>query len=422
MFRIFKLPELRKRIIFSLFVVLIFRWLAHIPVPGVDTHAIRAYLSSNPLLGIFDYFSGGGFQNFSIVTLGLSPYINASIITQLMTVMIPKLEELSKEGESGREQINQYTRYLSFPLSIFQAYGVYFLLSRQGIIGALGSFDLIVLVLTLTGGGMLLVWIGDLVTEYGVGNGISLLIFVGIISRLPSSAVSFATTFDPSNITQLVQTAFFLLVALIVIMGVVLVNEGTRNIQIEYGRRGTGGQRVANYLPIKINQAGVIPVIFAVSVVLVPSLIAGPLQTASNEALRGIGTWLAVNFASQSALYNLVYFLLVFGFTYFYTAVQFDPKKISDDIKRRGGFIPGIRPGKATTEYLGKVITRLTTSGALFLGIIAVLPFIVRSTFGLSGGFAVGGTGLLIVVSVVLETMRQIESMMVTRNYDSFLT
>lgn len=422
MLKIFKLPELRKRLLFSLLVILIFRLLAHIPVPGADTYAIKSFLSSNALFGIFDYFSGGGFQNFSIVTLGLSPYINASIIMQLMTVMIPKLEELSKEGESGREQINQYTRYLSFPLSIFQAYGVYFLLSRQGILSTLGAFDLIVLVLTLTGGGMLLVWIGDLVTEYGVGNGISLLIFVGIISRLPSSAVSFVTNFDPANAAQLVQNVVFLLIAIIVIMGVVLVNEGTRNIQIEYGRRGTSAQRVTNYLPIKINQAGVIPVIFAVSVVLVPSLISGPLQTASNEVLSNIGFWLAANFQSQSIVYNIVYFLLVFGFTYFYTAVQFDPKKISDDIKKRGGFIPGVRPGKATTDYLSKIITRLTTSGALFLGFIAVLPFIVQRTLGLSGGFAVGGTGLLIVVSVVLETMRQVESMMVTRSYDSFLT
>lgn len=422
MFNVFKLPELRKKILFSLFVLLIFRLLAHVPVPGVDTVAIKSYLDSNALLGIFDYFSGGGFQNFSIVTLGLSPYINASIIMQLMTVMVPKLEELSKEGESGREQINQYTRYLSFPLSIFQAYGVYFLMSRQGIIGSLGSFDLLVLILTLTGGGMLLVWIGDLVTEYGIGNGISLLIFVGIISRVPSSIVGFITTFDPSNAALIFQTIVFLLIAMIVIVGVVLVNEGLRNIQIEYGRRGTGGQRVTNYLPIKINQAGVIPVIFAVSVVLVPSLISGPLQASGSAIMQNIGFWLAANFSSTSVGYNVFYFLLVFGFTYFYTAVQFDPKKISDDIKRRGGFIPGVRPGMATTQYLKRITTRLTTSGALFLGLIAILPFLMQITLGFGGQFAVGGTGLLIVVSVVLETMRQIESMMVTRNYDSFMT
>ncbi|MBT6401631.1 preprotein translocase subunit SecY [candidate division WWE3 bacterium] len=422
MLKALKLPELRKKLLFTLLVILIFRLLAHIPVPGVDTHAIRSFLDGNAILGIFDFFSGGGFQNFSIVTLGLGPYINASIILQLMTVMIPKLEELSKEGETGREKINQYTRYLSFPLSIFQAYGVYFLLSRQGIIGSLGAFDLLTLVITLTGGGMLLVWIGDLVTEYGIGNGISLLIFVGIIGRLPASVAVFIGTFDPTNIALIIQSIIFILISLLVIIGVVLVNEGTRNIQIEYGRRGNTGQRVTNYLPIKINQAGVIPVIFAVSVVLVPSLIAGPLQAASNQTLSNIGIWLSLNFASTSLVYNITYFLLVFGFTYFYTAIQFDPKKISDDIKKRGGFIPGVRPGMATTAYLKKITTRLTSAGALFLGLIAVLPFIVSSLLGLGGSFAVGGTSLLIVVSVVLETMRQIESLMVTRNYDSFLT
>ena len=339
-----------------------------------------------------------------------------------MTAMIPKLEELSKEGESGREQINQYTRYLSFPLSIFQAYGVYFLLSRQGVIGALGAFDLLVLILTLTGGAMLLVWIGDLVTEYGVGNGISLLIFIGIISSLPLSVAGFALGFDISNTSMMLQSAIFVLISLLVIVSVVLVNEGTRNVQVEYGRRGTTSQRVTNYLPIKINQAGVIPIIFAVAVVLVPSLISGALVSVNNEAIRSAGVWLTVNFNPNSIWYNATYFLLVFGFTYFYTAVQFDPQKISDDIKKRGGFIPGIRPGKATTDYLRKMITRLTTFGAIFLGIIAILPFILQSTLGLGGQFAVGGTGLLIVVSVVLETVRQVESLMVTRNYDNFLS
>ncbi len=418
MLKAFRLPELRKKIVFSLFVILLFRLLAHIPVPGVDVAAIRSYLNSNALLGMFDYFSGGGFQNFSIVTLGLSPYINASIILQLMTVMIPALEELSKEGESGREKINQYTRYLSVPLSIFQAYGMYFLLNKQGVIGNLVGFDLIVLVATLTGGGMLLVWIGDLVTEYGIGNGISLLIFVGIISRLPASAVSFFATLNASNI---LSALVFLVIALLVIVGVVLVNEGTRNIALEYGRRGMSGQRVTNYLPIKVNQAGVIPIIFAVSVVMIPSLISAPLQSASNEALSNFGSWLALNFRQTSLGYNLTYFLLVFGFTYFYTAVQFDPAKISEDIKKRGGFIPGIRPGMATTSYLRKVITRITLIGALFLGLIAIMPYLVQLVGGTSN-FSIGGTGLLIVVSVVLETMRQIESMMVTRNYDSFLS
>lgn len=422
MFKIFRLPELRKKILFSIFVIFIFRILAHIPVPGVDTFAIKGFIQNNALLGIFDYFSGGGFQNFSIVTLGLSPYINASIIMQLMTVMIPKVEELSKEGESGREQINQYTRYIAFPLSLIQAYGVYFLLSKQGVIGSLGSFDLLLLILTLTAGGMLLVWIGDLITEYGVGNGTSLLIFVGIISSLPASVIAFFYTLDVTNVQFFVQNIVFVLLGIATIVGVVLVNEGTRNVQIEYGRRGNTGQRVTNYLPIKINQAGVIPIIFAISIVVIPSLISSPMLSSSNETFRNIGTWLLINFSGQSLIYNIVYFLLVFGFTYFYTSVQFNPEKISDDIKKRGGFIPGVRPGKATTDYLGRVTSRLTTFGALFLGLIAVLPFIVTYFFNVNSNLSIGGTGLLIIVSVVLDTVRQIESLMVTRNYDSFLS
>lgn len=419
MLKIFKLPELRRKILFTLAIILVFRLLAHIPVPGVNIEAIRAYLSSSALFGIFDYFSGGGFQNFSIVTLGVGPYISASIIIQLLTVMIPKLEELSKEGESGREKIDQYTRYLTVPISLFQAYGVYFFLSQQGITGQLTFFDLAVLILTLTAGGLFLVWTGDLVTEYGVGNGVSLLIFVGIISRLPKAAINFVNNFGTSNI---VESLGFLLVAVLVIVAVVLVNEGTRNINIEYGRRGTGGERVSNYLPIKINQAGVIPIIFALYLVSVPSFLGGPLQSASNPTLQNIGFWITRYFTRDTAPYNALYFLLVFSFTYFYTSVQFDPKKIAEDIKKRGGFIPGIRPGMATTRYLKRVITRLTLSGALFLGLIAVLPYIIQIIMGGGGSYSIGGTGLLIVVSVIIQTVRQVESMMVTRNYDSFLT
>lgn len=418
MFRLFALPELRKKVLFTLFVIFLFRFLAHIPVPGVDIAAIRQYLSQSALLGLFDYFSGGGFQNFSIVTLGVSPYINASIIIQLLTVMVPSLEELSKEGDTGREKLNQYTKYLTVPLSLFQAYGVYFLLMQQNVIKSLNSLDLFVLIATLTVGGMILVWIGDLVTEYGIGNGVSLLIFVGIISRLPMAAYQFVATLDSSNV---ISALLFVVLAILVIVGVVLVNEGTRNIPLEYGRRSGGIQRVTNYLPIKVNQAGVIPIIFAVSVVMIPSLISSPLQASSVAWMQNTGLWLAKNFSFTSAAYNITYFLLVVAFTYFYTSVQFDPAKISDDIKKRGGFVPGVRPGIATTNYLRGVITRITLAGALFLGLIAVMPFLIQHSIGGSGSYTLGGTGLLIVVSVVLETVRQIEALLVTKNYDSFL-
>jgi len=267
MLKIFKLPDLRKKIIFTLFIIAIFRLLAHIPVPGVDTSSIKAYLEKSVIFGFFDLFSGGGFQNFSIVTLGLGPYINASIIIQLLTMLIPSLEEMAKEGEYGQEKINMYTKVLAIPMAFVQAFGIYFLLSKQGIINSLGGFDVILLMLTFTAGSMLLVWLGDLLTEKGVGNGISALIFVSIISRLPTSALSAVTGIMSSNY---LQTVIVLLLILLTIIAVVLVNEGTRNVLLEYGRSSERSRKVTNYLPIKINQAGVIPIIFAVSIVSIP--------------------------------------------------------------------------------------------------------------------------------------------------------
>ena len=417
MIKLLKNIELRNKILFSLLAIVVFRLLAHIPVPGVNLEAVRSFLSGSVLFGLFDLFSGGGFQNFSIVTLGLGPYINASIIVQLFTKMIPSLEELAKEGEAGREKINMYTKVLTVPISLIQAYGVYFLLSRQGVIEAKGAFDLSVLLLTLLGGSMLMVWLGDLVTEYGIGQGISLLIFVGIVSRLPTGLISLdslSTTVHPVLILVL------LVLSILIITIIVLVNEGTRNIPLEYGRRGIRTQKITNYLPIKINQAGVIPIIFAVSIVLVPSLISGPLLSTTNINLQKVGIFLASNFNQNALLYNLFYFLLVFGFTFFYTFMQFNPEKVADDIKKRGGFIPGIRPGTTTSRYLKDVTLKLTLIGAVFLGLLAIMPYFVQILMGI-GYLAVGGTSILIVVSVVLETVRQVESMMVTRNYDSFL-
>ena len=406
MLKIFSTPALRKRILFALFVILLFRFLAHIPVPGVDVAAVKSFLSGNTLLGLFNLFSGGGFANFSIVTLGLSPYITASIIIQLFTMMIPQFEELSKEGETGREKLNQYTKYLTVPLSFVQAYGVYFLLGKQqGIIGTLDSMSLMVFIFTLTGGAMLLTWLGDLVTEYGIGQGISLLIFISIVSALPSSL---ATFFVSLNTYDLMNVLLFLAIAALVIVGVVLINEGTRNVPLEYGRRDTGSWRVSNYMPIKVNQAGVIPIIFAVSLILLPSFVAAPLAATSVPYMQKLGDFLLTNFSSQAPLFNVVYFLLVFGFTYFYTTVQFDPAKVSDDIKKRGGFIPGIRPGLSTQKYLDFVVKRLTFVGAVFLGLVAIFPNLAQAgDLGSGSIFSVSGTSILITVSVVLETINK---------------
>lgn len=421
MLEVLKYPEIRRKLLFTLLVIFIFRALSHVPAPGIDREAVRAFLSGNALFGLFDLFSGGGLQNFSIITLGLGPYINASIILQLFTTMVPSLEELSKEGEQGREKINQYTRMLTIPLALLQAYAMYYLLKGQQIIPTLDTMALLVLVFTFIAGVLLLLWIGDLVTEYGIGNGISLLIFAGIISTMPVSVYQFFVSSTSQDFTTLIAVA---VVGLLVIFGVVKVNEGTRNIPIEYGRRGNGPAEmtVKNYLPLKVNQAGVIPIIFAVSVVLIPSLIGAPLAASNIEIFRKIGSFLAINFVQTSWLYNLVYFILVFAFTFFYTKLQFSPDKISDDLKKRGGFIPGIRPGKATERYLGSILNKITFAGAVFLGFVAIMPFIMQMALGLNANIAIGGTGLLIVVSVVLETIRQIESMMVTRNYESFLT
>jgi len=417
MLKIFRLPELRKKIIFTLAIIAIFRLLAHIPVPGVDTSSIKAYLEQSVFFGFFDLFSGGGFQNFSVVTLGLGPYINASIIIQLLTMLIPSLEELSKEGEFGQEKINLYTKILAVPMAFVQSYGIYFLLSKQGIINTLLGIDLIILILTFTAGSMFLVWLGDLVTERGVGNGVSLLIFVSIISRLPASVLTAVTGIMSGNY---ISSVSLIILIVLVIIGVVMVNEGTRNILLEYGRRGERSQKVTNYLPIKINQAGVIPIIFAVSIVSIPGMISGPLLASGKDRLMNLGNFMSSNFQQNSFLYNLIYFLLVLAFTFFYTFIQFNPEKIAEDVKKRGGFIPGVRPGLSTSQYLKKIVSRITLAGSLFLGLIAILPYFTQFIFG-PNSLSIGGTSLLISVSVVLETVRQVESLMVTRSYEKFL-
>ncbi len=412
------LPEIRKRILFALFVIVIFRVLAHVPMPGVDTSLISTFLQGNALLGLLNIFSGGGLSNFSVITLGLNPYINASIILQLLTMVLPKLEELSKEGERGREVINQYTKLLTVPLSFVQSYSVYMLLKSQGVLQTLSPLNIAILVLSMTAGTMLLIWLGDLLTEYGVGQGISMLIFVGIVSSIPTSFAQTYSTIESQGFGNLI---LFAIVGILVVASVVFVNEATRNIPVEYAKKVRGSfQTGTNFLPLKVNQAGVIPIIFAVSLILMPSALSRYLVGSSNAILQNIGTFFSVHFQSTSWVYNLTYFVLVVAFTYFYTAVQVNPDKIADDIKKSGGFVPGVRPGKPTSDYLNRVITRITLAGAVFLGLIAILPSIVQSFTNVTT-LTVGGTSLLIVVSVVLETIRQLESLVEVRSYNSFL-
>jgi len=416
----FKIKELRRKLIFTCAILVVFRFAAHIPTPGVDTKQLAALFAQNQFLGLLDIFSGGTLANFSILALGLSPYINASIIVQLLTMVFPKLEELSKEGEAGREQINQYTRLLTVPLSIIQGFGMYILLKSQNIIATTNPFELIAMIVTMTAGTMLVMWLGELISEYGIGNGASMLIFAGIVGRLPVALFQAATVTQAENITNMIV---FMVVSIVVIAAVVMVNEATRQITVQYakrmsGRRTTGGQ--TTHLPLRVNQAGVIPIIFAVSMVLLPSLLGRFLGSVPNPTIARIAGDMARSFAPGTLTYNGTYFILVILFTYFYTSVIFNPEKIADDIKKYGGFVPGIRPGKPTAEYLNYILTRITLAGALFLGAIAVLPSLVQQVTGINT-LTIGGTGILIVVSVVLETTKQLESMLVMRNYDSFL-
>ncbi len=413
-------PEIRQKLLFTAIIFVVFRFFAHIPVSGVNLASLKTLFSQNQFLGLLDIFSGGTLANFSIMALGLNPYINASIILQLLTMVFPSLEALSKEGDAGQQKINQYTRLITIPLAALQAFGMFLLLKSQGIIGVFTPLQIATLVVTMTAGTMLLVWLGELITEKGVGNGISLLIFGGIIGRLPVAFTQTLSTTSGENFTNLL---IFAALGLAVIAAIVVINEAARQIPILYakqmrGNKTYGGQ--STHLPLRVNQAGVIPIIFAVSLVLLPSMLANFLSASKNPAFVTFAQNVTVLFAPTGWVYNLTYFLLVVGFTYFYTAVIFNPVKIAEDIQKYGGFVPGIRPGKPTADYLNYVLTRITLAGALFLGIIAILPTFAQMLTNVQT-VLLGGTGILIVVSVVLETVKAIEASLVMRNYERFV-
>ena len=411
-----KSPDIRKKLLITAVILVVFRLSAHIPAAGIDRTSIQQLFSGSPLLSLLDVFSGGTLANFSILALGLTPYINASIILQLLTFVIPKLEELSKEGEYGQEKINQYTRLLTVPLSSVQAFAMYSLLRSQGVIDLLPSLSLIALILTMTCGSMLVVWLGDLITEYGVSNGLSFLIFSGIVARLPVTLGQSISVFQTAD---LLRTVIFLVLAALVVGLIIFMNEATRQVPVNYARQ-KGRVSGSSYLPLRLNQAGVIPIIFAVSLVLLPSFVSQFLSGVGNPQVAEIAGQIAQAFNPQSIVYNLFYFLLVVGFTYFYTAIVFNPEKIAENLQKNGGFIPGIRPGKQTMKYLSTVLSRITLVGALFLGSVAILPFFFQNLFGVSN-LAIGGTGVLIVVSVVLEVTRDLEAQLVMKRYDSFV-
>jgi preprotein translocase subunit SecY len=409
-------PAIRNRVLFVLGVLIVFRALAAIPIPGVDQAVLEQFFANNQFLGLLNIFSGGGLANLSIVMLGVGPFITASIIMQLMTVMSPKLKSLyTEEGEAGRAKFTQWSRMLTLPLAVLQGFGFLTLLQSQGVIAGLSTFDFIVNVILIVAGSVLLMWLGELATEYGIGNGVSILIFAGIVASFPSTIGQLAFSYNPAQLPLYIG---FVLVAIGIIYAVIFMTEAERPVPVTYAKQSRGGSTygaTTSYIPLRLNQAGVIPIIFALSIILFPQMVLNilsafnlPWVAGANETVTG--------FLNNQIAYGATYFLLVFLFTFFYTAVTFDPDAMAKNLQRNGAFIHGLRPGTHTAEYLGNVVTRLTLIGALFLGFVAVLPVGMQILTGVTA-LAIGGTAVLIVVSVVLDLLRRLDAQVSLREY-----
>jgi preprotein translocase subunit SecY len=414
-------PDIRRRLLFVAGMLVIYRALGHVPVPGIDRDALDQFLGGQPFLQLINLFSGGGLADLSIVALAMTPYINASIIMQLMSGVVPRLQQLSREGEYGRNKINQYTRYLTVPLAFLQSYGTLAILSQAGVITDfdLARFETLIQMFTLAAGAVLVMWLGELITERGIGNGISFIIFAGIVAGMPAGLGQFLASPD------IAQAVLFTIMAIAGVAVIVYIQEGQRRIPIQYASRVRGRrmyQGGATFLPLRVNQAGVIPIIFAISILAFPFQIASYFAASGGlvgDAAIGITRFLS----PEGPAYIVGYFLLTVGFTYFYTAFTFKPDETADQLRKNGGFIPGIRPGIPTRDYLARVVFRISLAGALFLGLVAVSPVVIGALFqgGIVANFALGGTALLIVVSVVVETMKQIEAQLMMRNYEGFI-
>lgn len=413
--------QLRNKILFVLAMLVVFRLAANIPIPGIDLENLRRFFSQNQFFGLLNLFVGGALSNLSIVMLGLGPYITAVIILQLLTMIFPQLEKMYKEeGEEGRRKFNKYGRYLTAPLAALQGYGMLTLFQRQGAISTLTGNQLFVSIVTITAGALFLMWLGELISEKGIGNGVSLLIFAGIVARTPTEIRQLVLTWDPSRLPSLL---LFFAVALLIVAGIVYVTEARRNIPVSYAKRVRGHRMyggVSTYLPINVNPAGVIPIIFALSLLLFPGMVANFLASGGNPTIASFANSVS-QFFQNPWVYGVMFFVLVFLFTYFYTAVTFDPKAISNNLQKMGGFVPGIRPGTSTAGFLHKILYRILFIGALFLGSIAVMPSIIQGLTGVTAfRFLIGGTAVLIVVSVILDTWRQIKAQMEMREYENF--
>jgi preprotein translocase subunit SecY len=413
--RIFTLKDLRHKILFTALIILLFRILAHIPLPGVDTTGLQSFFQNNQVLGMLDLFSGGSIGRFSLAMLGVGPYITASIVIQLLTIAIPSLEALQKEGEWGRQKINQYTRYLSVPLAIVESYGLIRVLQSQNVLEQLNFANMALIITCATAVTVLLMWMGELLSERGIGNGLSMIISVGIIAGIPAQIA--ATSQVVGGQYMLAAELILAFVAMIVL--IVFVNEAERRVPVSYARRVRSGRSVGNidsYLPIKANAAGVIPIIFSTSMLVVPNVIAQMLQTSSRENLKDFAATITRVF-SNNLFYGITFFVLVFAFTFFYTSIIFKPKDIAENLQKQGGFVPGIRPGAQTADYLSSVIYKITFPGALFLAVVALFPFLLQNLTGIRT-LAIGGTGVLIIVSVTLDFVRQIKAQLAMRSYD----
>jgi preprotein translocase subunit SecY len=426
----FKIPDLRRKILFTLAMLIIFRFIASIPVPGVDREGLQDFVQDNALLGMLNLFSGSGLQYFSIAALGVYPYITASIIMQLMTPIIPRLTELSNEGQQGRNKINQYTHWLTVPLALLQGYGQAILFSRTAgndgpLLSGFGFQDHFLattaILASMTAGTMLLVWIGELITENGIGNGVSVIIFGGIVASLPGAIGTLVSGSSVSN--NVMGTIMFALIGLITIVGIVLINEGQRRIPVHHAKRIRGNRAYGGnttHIPLKVNSAGMIPLIFAVSIMVFPGMIAQFLASSNSSGVRDFAGEVAQFLSPNTFQYNAIYFFMVVGFTYFYTMVIFQQQKIPENLQRQGAFIPGVRPGRNTQLYLQRVLNRITLIGALFLGLVAILPYIAAQITGVNT-LLLGATSLLIVVGVAIDTMRQLEAQLMMRNYEGFI-
>jgi preprotein translocase subunit SecY len=407
---------LRKRVLFVLFALIIFRLLAAIPIPGVDTAQLNQFLNNNQFFGILNIFSGGGLSNLSIIMLGVGPYITGSIIMQLLTIMVPSLKKIyHEEGEAGRKKFAQYGRLLTVPLAAIQGFSLVYILEKENILVNLTVFNRVTDIFIVIAGSVLLMWIGELVSEFGIGNGVSLIIFAGIVARLPAWVSQHIFTFD---ISQLPLYIVFMVVGVLILAGIVLVTEAERPIPVTYAKRVRGAKMYgggSTYLPLRVNQAGVIPIIFALSILLFPQMIGTFLARYSNVVISKISHALIL-FTNTSVLYAVLYFIFVFLFTYFYTAVTFDPEALSVNLQKNGAFIPGIRPGASTSLYISNVLNRITLLGAVFLGVVAILPLIMQFITG-NTSFALGGTSVLIVVSVVLDLMKKVDAQISMREY-----